>query len=289
LSLLLRAWLPEAVREKPEEEPLAGGGSTHVVRHGEVVLRERRPWSPTVVGLLLHLHHEGLDRAPQPVGDGFAADGREQLEYIHASSAPQVWSEEGCYQLGMLLRDVHRLAVGYLPRDPIWMPWWGRALSGPDRLLGHGDVAPWNLLSRDGLPVALLDWDTAGPMSGAWDLAQAVWLNAQLHDDDVAEHQGLPDASHRALLARAMCDGYQLATVGRAGLVDRMIEVAVRTSAQEAIDAGVTRAGQEPRPMGLLGGGPPFTGQNLLWAITWRTRSARWMLANRQQLDRALR
>lgn len=284
LALVLRSCLSEAV-----EEPLAGGGSTHVVRRGELVLRERRPWSRTVIGLLRHFQRAGLLLAPQPVGDGFAADGREQLRYIHAASAPRVWSEAGCYQLGVLLHEVHRLAAGYQPRDAVWMPWWGRKLPGPNWLIGHGDVAPWNLLSHDGLPVALLDWDTAGPMSGAWDLAQAVWLNAQLHDDDVAADQGLPDAGERAHLARALCDGYRLDSAGRGGLVDRMIEVAVRTAAQEAMDAGVTSAGQEPRPMGLLGGGPAFTDQALLWAVTWRTRSARWMLDNRQLLNRALR
>jgi hypothetical protein len=161
--------LPEAVGEATQDEPLAGGGSTHVVRRGELVLREQRPWSRTVIGLLRHLQREGPLLAPQPVGDGFAADGRDQLRYIHAASAPRVWSEAGCHQLGELLREVHRVADGYQPRDAVWMPWWGRELPGPDWLIGHGDVAPWNLLSHDGLPVALLDWDTAGPMSGAWD------------------------------------------------------------------------------------------------------------------------
>jgi Phosphotransferase enzyme family len=271
-----------------DEELLGGGGSSQVVRRGDLVLRGQRPWSETVVGLLRHLEQRGFPYSPRPAGAGFSSDGREQLVFIHAGSAPALWSDDGCHQIGVILRELHRSAVGYSPREPTWMPWWGRDLPGSDRLIGHGDVAPWNLLARDGLPVALLDWDTAGPMAGVWDLAQAVWLNAQLHDDDIAARLGLPDVDQRARLARAICDGYEVAPGDRADLVDRMIELAVRTAAQEAIDAGVTPTGQHPRPMGLLGGGPPFAGQDLLWAVTWRTRSARWMLANRRRLSQSL-
>jgi hypothetical protein len=74
----------------------------------------------------------------------------------------------------------------------------------------------------------------------------------------------------------------------RVGLVDAMVEVAVRTSAQEAIDSGVTPDGVQPTGVGLLGGGPAFTGHDLLWAVTWRTRSAAWMLRHRATLENAL-
>jgi len=85
-----------------------------------------------------------------------------------------------------------------------------------------------------------------------------------------------------------MCDGYGLEATRRQALIDLMIEMAVRTAAQEAIDAGVSLEGTQPQPFGLLGGGPPFSGHELLWAVTWRVRSARWMLDNRQLLEKAL-
>ena len=121
-----------------------------------------------------------------------------------------------------------------------------------------------------------------------WDVAQAVWLNAQLYDDDVAERQGLPPAAQRAARARTLCDGYELDAAQRQVLVDVMIELALRTAAQEAIDGGVSPEKTNPEPYGRLGGGPPFVGHELLWAVTWRVRSARWMLANRGILDNAL-
>jgi hypothetical protein len=67
-----------------------------------------------------------------------------------------------------------------------------------------------------------------------------------------------------------------------------MIEVAVRSAAQEAIDAGVSATTTSPAAIGRLGGGPPTSGHDLLWAISWRTRSAAWMLEHRGVLAQAL-
>jgi hypothetical protein len=52
--------------------------------------------------------------------------------------------------------------------------------------------------------------DSAGPVDALYELAQTAWLNAQLHDDDVAERLGLPDLAARARQLRAIVDGYEL-------------------------------------------------------------------------------
>ena len=98
-----------------------------------------------------------------------------------------------------------------------------------------------------------------------------------------------PPIDIRARQVRSIVDAYGLPKADRARFVDQMIDVAVRSAAQEAIDAGVTETGTSPAAMGLLGGGPPLSGHDLLWAITWRTRSAAWMLRNRATLERAVR
>ena len=49
-------------------------------------------------------------------------------------------------------------------------------------------------MARDGLPVALIDWETAGPVDPLVELAQLCWLNAKLHDDIVAGIERLPPA-----------------------------------------------------------------------------------------------
>lgn len=58
-----------------------------------------------------------------------------------------------------------------------------------------------------------------------------------------------------------------------------MIEFAVHSARAEAVRYGVTAdtaAGVDP------------SGYPVLWAITWRARSASWMLRHRQILERAL-
>ena len=106
------------------------------------------------------------------------------------------------------------------------------------------------------------------------EIAQTCWLNAQLHDDDIMVRDGLADAARRAGHMRAIVDGYGLATRQREGLVDVMIDFAVQAAANEAQLAAVT---------------PESTDITPLWAVTWRTRAAAWMLRNRVLLETALR
>ncbi len=42
-------------------------------------------------------------------------------------------------------------------------------------IISHGDLGPWNTVYRDGIPVAFIDWDSAGPVSPLDDLADAAW------------------------------------------------------------------------------------------------------------------
>jgi thiamine kinase-like enzyme len=66
----------------------------------------------------------------------------------------------------MLAADLHRATRSFRPpADAVWFPWHGRELGGsPVKVIGHCDVAPWNIVAWDGLPVALIDWETAGPV-----------------------------------------------------------------------------------------------------------------------------
>jgi len=105
------------------------------------------------------------------------------------------------------------------------------------------------------------------------DLAQACWLNAQLHDDDVAEAQGLAALEVRARHLRWIVEGYELPKAQRIGFVDKMIEFAVQDAASEAIEAGVT---------------PDTAEATALWGVAWRVRSAAWMLRHRTVLQAAL-
>lgn len=263
-----------------DEIRLEGGWQTEVRRVGDVVLRARSPQSPTVIALLRHLHANGFDAAPRPVGDGFAPDGRERLEFIEGESPqPRPWSDDAVWEVGRLLRRLHEAAATFRPGEsPAWRPWFARALGGDRCVIGHGDLGPWNILAREGRPVAFIDWDNAGPIDARWDLAQTAWLNAQLHDDDVAELNDLAPPEDRARQLRLVVDGYGLARADRVGFVDRMIEFALRSARDEAVEHRV----------GPGTASPAHDGYPVLWAVAWRARAAAWMLDHRRTLEAAL-
>jgi hypothetical protein len=213
------------------------------------------------------------------VGSGFDPDGRETLSYLEGEfTQPGPWTLEGAAAVGRLLRELHEATASYRPpTGALWYPWFGRRLGGPARVIGHCDVAPWNIVARGGFPVGLIDWDFAGPVDPLVELTQACWLNAKLHDDVVAEREGLPSLADRARQLRAMVDAYGLSTRQRRGFVDRIIEFAVHDTAEQADEAGVT-----PDTTSAA------TAPQLVWALTWRARAAAWLFRHRRTLQSAL-
>jgi hypothetical protein len=257
------------------EQRLTGGGRTEVARRAAVVHRQAGLWSATVLDLLRYLEAVGFAGAPRVVGTGFDEQGRETVSFVDGWTAhPRAWPPERLAEIGSLLRRLHEATRSYRPpARASWRPWFGRRLGGGPTVIGHCDVGPWNLLAGDDAGMALIDWENAGPVDPLVELAQACWLNAQLHDDDVAAVNDLPAIRDRARHLRLIVDGYRLPAADRARLVSLMIELAVHDAAEQARDAGVT---------------PTFTDPAPLWGITWRIRSAAWMLTHRRTLDQAL-
>lgn len=256
-------------------EPLTGpeGEPTSVLRYGGTVRRPAGPWTPAVHALLRHLESAGFAGSPRVVGDGYDEHGHEVVTYLDGESVhPHAWSDEGVWQVGRMLRELHQATATFRPPpDAVWHPWPFHS-DAPDAIVGHRDAGPWNIVARDGLPVGFIDWPSAGPTDRLDEIAGAAWLNAQLHDDDVAERQGLPGAAARARQLRVFLDGYGLAAAERRVLVTRMIEYAIRDCAAEAVRAGITPESGDPEP---------------LWALAWRARSAAWLLRHRGLLERA--
>ncbi|MGH3320187.1 MAG: hypothetical protein ACRDN9_08405 [Streptosporangiaceae bacterium] len=104
-------------------------------------------------------------------------------------------------------------------------------------------------MTRDGLPVAFIDWTVAGPTDRLDEVACVAWWHCQLHDDDVAELCRLPVASARTAQLRYFLDGYELPAAGRGGFVTRMIEYAIRDCANVAVQARVTPQSTDPAPL----------------------------------------
>jgi len=264
-------------RSMTSPEQLGSWGSgTHladaVLRDG-VVHKTAGPWTPAVFALLRHLEEVGFTGAQRVVNDGYS--------FVPGESPhPHAWSDEAVGGVGRLLRGLHDATVTFTPpAGAVWQPNWLRDLGGDDIVIGHCDPGSWNIVGEQGQPDAFIDWEFAGPVDRLWELAEAVWLNAQLVDDDIAEMQGLPDAAARARQARAIVDGYGLPRAARDELVDRLSDVAIHNARHEAIAEGVTI----DSTAAIAENGYP-----ILWGITWRARSASWIARNRTMIRRAV-
>ena len=196
--------------EPGSEVPLTGGSVNVVVRVGDTVRRSTGPWTPAVHALLRHLKAVGFGGAPRVLGIDEA--GREILTFIKGTPANRPWPAElrtdaGLRALAPLLRRYHDAVASFTPLDGAeWRI--GRVPLLPGQIVRHGDVGPWNTIWRDGMPVALIDWDLAEPGSPLLDVAQATWLSTPLSGERVWKKAGFtspPDARARL---HAFCAGY---------------------------------------------------------------------------------
>jgi Ser/Thr protein kinase RdoA (MazF antagonist) len=209
------------------EQRLGGGRSTTgVVRIGETVHRPTGPWTPTIHAFLRHLRSSGFTAAPEVLG--FDERDREILSYIPGETwgdhidpdepktalvTVRTWpdatrSESGLAEIGRLYAHLHRAARGFRPTAPIWREYELPMHDG--EIVCHGDAGPWNVVYREGLPVALIDWDGARPDLPINELASIAWHFVPLGPDDFLRACGFtrPFATGRRL--RVLCEAYGL-------------------------------------------------------------------------------
>jgi hypothetical protein len=225
-----------------DEQPLVGGiaNAGAVVRVGPHVLRPSSPHSASVHAFLRAVRRAGFEGVPAPVG--IDDDGRERLVFIDGDVPVQPypeWSQSDAALVSVagLLRRLHDAAREFDPRGCIWAD----ALADPagGTLVCHNDVAPDNVVFRDGVAVALIDFEFAAPGRPVYDLAHLARLFVPVEDDVDQARLGFHSADRAARL-RLVADAYGLGHVERGELLgaidDAMdrVEAAVRCS----IDAG---------------------------------------------------
>jgi hypothetical protein len=244
-----------------------------VSRKDNKVLRPSKAWTPSIHSLLRYLEHSDFPAAPRIIDSGFHEDGREMLKYVEGEFVhPGPWSDEALVEVGLMLRRLHDVTASFNPAfDAAWQPWFLRELGESRRIISHGDVTPWNMVTKDGMPFTLIDWEYAGPVDPLVELARVCWLFPQLHDDDVAEMVGLPPLNVRARQLRLLIDAYGVSPDQRKKLFDLILQVVVCETAEDAIEAQITPDSEGP-----------------LWGLAWRARSAAWILRNRTVLEQAL-
>jgi Ser/Thr protein kinase RdoA (MazF antagonist) len=204
-----------------EVETLLPGGTANrglVVRIGDTVRRPLRASSTATHALLRHLEQTGFNGAPRLLG--VDSQGREVLSYLSGETvtAPYPdWSmtDEALDSVAVLLRSYHEAVADFTPSGLEWAEPVPPAYV--DGLISHNDPNLDNVVFRDGVAVALIDFDLAGPGSVLWDVATAVRLWAPLRPDaDIA------DVRRGRTLTRLcrFADAYGLTEPDRLRLVD---------------------------------------------------------------------
>jgi hypothetical protein len=210
------------------ETPLLGGTANRgqVVRVGDTVRRPLRPSSPATHTLLEHLERVGFSTGSEgaPTLLGIDEQGREVLKYLPGATVTPpypAWSmtDAALDSVADLLRRYHEAVIGFDPDDHPWAEPVPAAYV--DRLVSHNDPNLDNFVFRDGVAVALIDFDLAGPGSALWDVAGAIRLWAPLRPDG-----DIHDARHGRTLARLrrFADSYSLEETDRARLIDAAAE-----------------------------------------------------------------
>jgi 8-oxo-dGTP diphosphatase len=197
---------------------LEGGNVGGAVRIGRTVRRPTGPWSAAVHGLLDHVHARGLAAVPRVHGTD--TRGREVLSYLPGRIVDvddELLTDGQLLAAARWLRDLHRATADADPAGP----WRWFEVPAPT-VLGHNDVAPYNLCFEGDALVGVFDWDLAGPTTPALDLAQLAWAGVPLFRErpaaevarrltlmtDAYAGPGARDVLHAVVeLKRIGCDG----------------------------------------------------------------------------------
>ena len=150
------------------EQELGGGASgMGIVRIGDTVRRPQRFVTSTMREVLQHLERVGFDAAPRWLG--VDDEGRDILTWIEGDTFVErgrMHPYIGDPPERILFDDTQLAAVFALLRR------YHDTFDGD--VICHGDYGPWNLVWRDGLPFAVIDFDNAHRGDPADDVGYAL-------------------------------------------------------------------------------------------------------------------
>ena len=139
----------------------------------------------------------------------------------------------------------------------------------------HNDVCPENVVFRDAIAVALVDFEFAAPGRPVYDLAHLGRLCVPIEDEFDQVRLGWRPADRPARL-RLVADAYGLDGDGRTELLSAMDDALARveTAVRDSVEAG------DPNAVAMwnrTGGGERYD------------RRRRWWIGHRQEFAEALR
>lgn len=217
--------------------PLPGGDVTDgVVRVGNTVRRPIGPHSQLVHDVLAHLAQVGFAGSPQFLG--LDDNGREVLTFVAGEVAGRPWpawvaDERRIISVARLVRSYDD-AVATLPipessvdpqfAAPAGMP---ASIAGRAELLGHMDVTPENVVFRDGVAVALIDFDLVRPATRTEEVGNVLLWWAPLMP--IGDRELVLRDVNPLARAKVIVDAYGLSDVDRDLLIPVVQNAADRT------------------------------------------------------------
>jgi aminoglycoside phosphotransferase (APT) family kinase protein len=151
------------------EVPLIGGRVTAgVVRVENTVRRPPTANSDFVRRLLDHLASRNFEGTPSALGTD--ERGRDILAFIDGEVPTELtYHDDGTLRAAAsLIRRFHDLSAELVATPA--------AQAVGIEVICHNDLSPCNFVFRDGVPVAIIDFDAAAPGSRLHDLGYAAWL-----------------------------------------------------------------------------------------------------------------
>jgi hypothetical protein len=149
-------------------ERLLAGNVGGAVLVGDTVRRPVGPWTPAVHSLLAYLE----PRLPHiPKVFGFDDKGREILTYLPGRVvSSEELNERQLVSIVGWTRSFHAAVSGFSSPGP----WRYFPLPSPT-IIGHNDIAPYNVCFAGDELAGVFDWDLAGPTTPLFELAFIAW------------------------------------------------------------------------------------------------------------------
>ena len=181
-------------------------------------------------------------------------------------------SDTALASIARLVRALHDAARTFDPHGLTWND--GLADPAGGTLVCHNDVELSNVVFRDGIAVALIDFEFAAPGRAVYDLAQLVRLCVPIEDDFDQTRLGWRPADRPARL-RLVADTYGLDRDGRAELLTALNDAIdrIEAAARRSVAAG------DPHAITML---------NRTGGIEKYARRRRWWTDNHDEFAAAL-
>lgn len=172
-----------------DEQILKGGRSNAVVvKVGDTIHRTIGKNSEFVHSFLKLLEEKGFHYAPRFLG--IDEQGHEILSFIDGdvSHTKVNWTDENLTKMVQIIKAFHDTTAG-------------SDLANGKEVVCHKDIAPWNIVVKNGVPVGLIDFDGASPGNRVDDLAYFLWTFLELGNDSIS-------VKTQANKIKVLCDVY---------------------------------------------------------------------------------